>query len=146
MARQGLTKAERWGVQVANACERYGLTPEAYRKLCNLSARLSLWAEEECNGAIRRGDASPGRPNGEPHRWEEWKPGHWRDRGAIDDRETLDLAKARHLVANVPGLGLYHQTDPRGVALYVYRLADLRPGERIDCAYSSIGHACYREF
>jgi hypothetical protein len=143
--KKGPTKAERWGIQLDNACKRYGLAPASYRKLCTLSVRLGRWAEEEANGTIQRAEATPTFPNGRPHRWQEWKPGYYRDCGPIVDKEFLDLATARRLVAKVPGLGLYHQDDCRGVALYIYRLADLRPGDQIDCVYSSIGHACYRE-
>lgn len=140
MARQGFTKAERWGVQVQYACERFGLTPNIYRKLCSLSAHLSRWGEEECNGTIRRDDDNIG-----PHRWKEVSPGRWHDCGPIRDQEMLDLIQAKKLIEAIPDLELYYQTDPRGVALYLYQPSKLRPGDKIDCIYSSIGHACYRE-
>jgi hypothetical protein len=145
---KGPTKAERWGIQVGKACERYGVTPGAYRKLCSLSERLRRWGEEEANGTIQRAEGDPLRPSpfdGGPHRWLQFKPGYWRDLGPIPDGEALALSQARRLVAEVPGLGLYHQPDPRGTALYLYRLEELPEGGQIDCLYSSIGHPCYRE-
>ena len=92
------------------------LTTEQARTLRRAEKTLHRWAEEECNGTIQReGDQGDGKP------FRVW----WQDilSGKIYKTPTADReAGALRRVAQVckeAGLHFYHQTDPRGCALYV---------------------------
>lgn len=77
-------------------------------------AQLTLhrWAERECNGGIQRDDDTD-----VPYR-------HWKHeqgvviRSRIADREAGALRRVG-AICKAHGLHFYHQTDPRGCALYV---------------------------
>ena len=100
-----------------NAMDRHGLTDYAWRKLREAERVLHLWAEMECNGQIQW----HGEHDGGHHLYglDQWG-NYTLHRGAIPDREDLALRQARK-IADRYGLLVYHQTDPRGCALYVYR-------------------------
>lgn len=72
---------------------------------------LHRWAEEECNGTIQRegdqGDGKPFRNYGIGSRSHQ-----------IPDREAGALRRVAKVCKDA-GLHYYHQTDPRGCALYV---------------------------
>lgn len=94
---------------------------------------LHRWDEDCCNGVIQYDD------NGEnPRRYsmDRWRtptiPGP-----VIVDRAEQAVERARK-IATAHGLSVYHQSDPRGCALYIYNPADLK-GRDISCYYSSIG-------
>lgn len=64
-----------------------------------------------------------------------------------EQEAAVDRARLRafnRAAAVLPdGLMLYHQPDPRGYALYLYRPADLKEGQSIGSVYSSIGTPIY---
>lgn len=112
------------------------LSHEDAQTLRRAEITLHRWAEQECgdgNGyaswVIGR-DEDTGRPYREVHRYSDGKV----TREAVADREAGAL---KRVAATCERLGLYwyHQTDPRGCALYV----DVEP--MTDSNYSN-GVAC----
>jgi len=82
---------------------------------------LHRWAEEECNGTIQREEG-----DGKPFRvWDsvgQRADGSWYDKRSqapIPDREAGALRRVAKVCKDA-GLFFYHQTDPRGCALYVH--------------------------
>ena len=92
---------------------------EAAKVLRRAQMTLHRWAEEECNGTIQRdgvnGDGKPMRVFDMPMR----HGGQWKQTTMyIPDREAGALRRVAE-VCKAAGLHYYHQTDPRGCALYV---------------------------
>lgn len=103
---------------------------EAARTLRRAQMTLRRWAEEMCNGTIQRderptldpsdhinGDRGRSMKNGRPLRVWHTMGGAVRSH-PIPDRERGALARVA-AVCKAAGLHWYHQTDPRGCALYV---------------------------
>lgn len=117
-----------------------GFTADEARTLLRASATLHTWAEHECNGVIQRDEET-----NVPY-WYNTHTGKPLSR--TSDREAGALKRAKAIAA-ARGFEVYHQGDPRGCALYLYKAADLakfaermRPSERpvrIDSCYNSIG-------
>lgn len=108
-----------------------GLTIEEARTLRRASLTLHRWAEEECNGTIQRVD------NGEGYPVRHYGQGNEpRLTARIPDREAGALRRIA-AVCKAAGLHYYHQTDPRGCALYV--AAEPLTAQN----YSTRGIACY---
>lgn len=117
----------------ATATKTAPFTAAEWASLLRLAKTIHKWNEDECNGAIQwEGD------NEEiPRRYYLDNYGTYTRPGPIIvDKEKPSLESARK-IASKHGLSIYHQTDPRGVALYVYNAADSEG--RIDELYSSIG-------
>lgn len=113
-----------------------------FTRLCAIQKRLRQWAEQECNGAIQWED-DPETGAEIPRRYHLDRWGACTVKGAIiPNREAKLIKEASRIAAECGGL-IYHQTDPRGCALYFYRLEDLR-GYPIDQCYSSIALACVK--
>jgi hypothetical protein len=121
---------------------RLGFTPDEAATLVRASARLHSWAEHECNGAIQRDEKTD-----IPY-WHSTYDG--KRMGRAVDAETGALKRVAK-IAESRGFKVYHQTDPRGCALYLYRPIDLdnyrirvspeKPSIGIDCCYNSVGTA-----
>lgn len=119
---------------------RLGFTANEARTLLRASATLHTWAEHECNGAIQRDEETD-----IPY-WYNTNTGN--KIGRTSDREAGALKRAKAIAAT-RGFEVYHQGDPRGCALYLYKRADLdkfasRVGSNdrpvsIDSCYNSIG-------
>lgn len=110
-----------------------------FNRLCAIQKRLHKWAEDECNGAIQYDDAECTIPR----RYYSDRWGNCTVKGGIiPNQEAKLLKEAAELAAKCGGL-IYHQTDPRGCALYFYRESDLAGrGLPIDQCYSSVALAC----
>ena len=126
-----------------------GCTSEEAWKLRRIEKTLHRWAEQTCgvgNGnfswSIER-DETTGKPFRVTH---SHNTGKLR-RDAIADREAGALKRLHLLIADrnfradptgsgAGRLQYYHQTDPRGCALYLLRASDVRPGEQLDSVYS----------
>ena len=80
------------------------------RTLRRAQLTLHRWAEEMCNGTIQRADEG-----GYPFRFNDRGEELY---GPIPDRERGALARVEK-VCKAAGLFYYHQTDPRGCALFV---------------------------
>lgn len=110
-----------------------------FKRLCILQEHLHKWAEQECNGEIQWDDADCTIPRRYyPDRW-----GTPTVKGpVIPNQEAKWLKEAQDLAAQCGGK-VYHQTDPRGCALYFYRDSDLEGrAYPIDQIYSSVGLPC----
>ena len=106
--------------------EKLGFSYEEARQLRRIEMTLHRWAEQECGDsndyaswAIERDEAT-NRPykvtyphNGKSTRY------------PIADREAGALKRLKSIMASHPDFVAYHQTDPRGCALYIVRRADL---------------------
>jgi hypothetical protein len=99
---------------------RFDLSPgwvEHARTLRRAQLTLHRWAEEMCNGTIRRHEdhKDPRDPNSNGLPFRHYLSGHYVQ---CPDRERGALARVE-AVCKATGLHYYHQTDPRGCALYV---------------------------
>jgi len=127
-----------------------GFTADEAWQIRRISMTLSRWGEQECGDSndfaswsIER-DEKTGKPFRVVH---SHKAGSKVLREAIPDREAGALKRLHLLVAarnfrvDPAGSGegrfqYYHQTDPRGCALYLLRASDVRPGEKLDEIYT----------
>ena len=109
-----------------------------FERLCSIQRRLHRWAEDECNGRIQW----EGENEDQPRRYHLDRWGSYTIRGAeILNSEARWLKQAQTIAAQCGGL-IYHQTDPRGCALYFYRLSDIEGRGPIDQCYSTAALAC----
>lgn len=124
---RGQSKAEKFNQYFRNM-ERYGISYEDAATIRRIEMTLQRWAELECGDSneyaswsIER-DEETEKPymvrhvHGQPDRT-------YRTR--IADREAGALRRLDRLMAAYPDLTYYHQTDPRGCALYIVRKSDL---------------------
>ena len=126
MASWTKAKAERYAMLCA-LLDKHGVTQDETDTLLRCSCVLSTWAERECNGEIQRDEDT-----GEPY----WYNTYTGERvGRTADRETGALNRAR-TICERHGLGLYHQGDPRGCALYVLRPGDIPDGQDVGAYYT----------
>lgn len=127
--KRNMTKKERIARIYARASEM-GLSYHETSALIKIERTLHRWAELECGtarGCIER-DETTGipclvNPNTD-------------FRYPIPDREKGALKRLSALFKSHPKLVPYHQTDPRGCALYVLRAEDIREGESINAVYT----------
>lgn len=107
---------------------RMGIADDDIRVLRSASAALHRWAERECNGEV----------------WVEDDGTAYTGSGSRPEKcanlEARALKRVVKVLAKYPDLHAYHQGDPRGCALYVYRPADLKE-HSIESCYPSIGVA-----
>jgi hypothetical protein len=100
--------------------KHYSLSNYSWRVLRDCEKALHKWAEDECNGRIQWDDET-----GEPHLYRKDKFGDYTGKGQPTfNKEDHYLDLARKQAARY-GLQIFHQTDPRGCALYVYTKEDL---------------------
>ena len=100
--------------------QRYGLTRYSWNVLRQCEKALHKWSEDECNGRIQWDDET-----GEPRLYRKDQWGSYTCKGPVTfNREDHYLDLARKQAARY-GLQIYHQSDPRGCALYVYSQSDL---------------------
>ena len=85
------------------------------RTLRRAQLTLHRWAELECNGTIQR-EGEQG--DGKPFRVWTRQDGRIGTSPPIPDREAGAIRRVEQ-VCKAAGLHYYHQTDPRGCALYV---------------------------
>ena len=57
-------------------------------------------------------------------------------RSPVADREKGALKRLQAIMSKYPDLLAYHQTDPRGCAVYLVRKSDVPEGTDIDSVYS----------
>lgn len=116
---------------------RLGIDSNTADKLRRIEMTLHRWAEAECNGEIQRdGENGDGKPR--------YYYGPNMDRSyPIADREAGALKRLETIMAAYPEMVAYHQTDPRGCALYLVPKDKLGDGD-ISSLYSSLGFGvCY---
>lgn len=115
---------------------RHLFTTAEWASLKRLARIIHKWNEDECNGAIQwHGDNEE-----TPKRYFQDHHGSFTITGpTIQDKKKQSLESARKIAAK-HGLSVFHQSDPRGCALYVYSAADLK-GRKIDECYSVMARA-----
>ena len=124
---------------------RAGIDYDDALALRRISMTLHRWAELECgdgHGCIER-DEKTGRPRYYRANHNYVDPHDPRASYAVPDREAGALKRLAKLMAKYPALRAYHQTDPRGAALYILRPGDVPDGEHTESWYSR-GLAVYR--
>lgn len=114
-----------------------GITCEDSERLRRISMTLGRWSERECNGEVEVDE--DGTAYGTNAAYSTGRITRWK----VPNRERGALNRLAAIMAKYPELGAYHQTDPRGAALYIYRKADIPEGSSIDSVYSSFGVAVY---
>lgn len=137
---------KRQAANYINLCNRLyalGLLAHEIDQLLRIQRTLHRWAELECGdehgNAIERDEIT-----GKPFRTFERITGLPRGRYPVADRKQGALRRLAGLLASHPDLAAYHQSDPRGCALYIVRKADLADGAALDSVYNARGIAlCY---
>lgn len=95
-----------------------GFSYDDANKIRLIEKTLHRWAEAECNGEIERNEQTQ-----KPVRVIEWESG--RKTYPTADRETGAIKRLEKILTQYPEWTYYHQTDPRGAALYMIRKADV---------------------
>jgi len=116
-----------------------GFTYDETTALLKAERALRKWGELACGTGVGNRSVHVFRDeSGKPfYRVQYFHAGKWRE--SIQpkrDTEKLALAKVDAIMANKPGFRAYHQTDPRGCALYVMRPGDIEPGENVHALYN----------
>lgn len=127
-----MSKTERLA-DLYNRLHAAGFSYEEAATLRRIEMTLSRWSEHECNGNIQRdGEDGDGKP-----RWYSVNDmtGTVYRGAIIPDRERGALRRLAAIMGGHPEYLAYHQTDPRGCALYVVSKADLG-GLPIDSCYN----------
>ena len=128
--------------EIHDRLARLGFNYEEACALRRISMTLHRWAELECGDGNDRAswsierDEQTGKPYmvTHPHNGKSY-------RRAIPDREAGALKRLAGIMARHPELVSYHQTDPRGAALYVVNRAEL--GNRDLSSNYTIGTCIY---
>lgn len=129
-------RLRRLGVKITNA---------QANTLRRAEKTLQRWGELECGDgnnygswAIERDENGEGAPYMVHHHYMHGKGKDYTTRRRIADREAGALARVAEVCSEL-GLSWFHQTDPRGCALFV------SPQPLTDQNYSSVGVACCGE-
>ena len=133
-------KAERI-VRFYRSMERLGFTIDEADKLRRIESTLHRWSEEECNGEVERDETT-----GKCYRstgWESFKGQMKRHAYPIPDREAGALKRLEAIMAQHPTLVAYHQTDPRGCALYVIERDRIPADTPLGACYNMGFGVCY---
>lgn len=110
-----------------------GLTFAECETLRRASMTLSRWAELECGDSNNYGswaierDEATGVPYMVHHHYRHGQGKDTMTRTRIADRESGAIKRIAAIVT-AHGLAWYHQTDPRGCAVYVLRPGDVPAG------------------
>lgn len=115
--------------QIGRFVNATGLSWQDYYNLRRVALRLQRLGERACNGEGYG-------------RW-----GEWTEKDDEKDNRYTENAMRRAMAIVEPyGMCVYHQSDPRGWQLYVYRIEDVKAynerttnGGGIDSCYNSIG-------
>ncbi len=136
-SRLTVSEQERFWERFNHAINRYGISQQDYKALALEEHRLQQWSTEECNGTIQRDEET-----GKPVRVYTLPSGSYgRTRCFIPDREKGCIRRCEEIAASY-GLKFFHQTDPRGCQVHIYREEDLQ-GSPIDSVYPTQAHAVF---
>ena len=117
-----------------------GFSYEETDALRRISMTLSRWAERECNGEVEVDDDAKAYSVNQGGAWNNWKI----TRYPVPNREAGAKRRLAKIMANHPDFTYYHQTDPRGAALYLVNKAQsLYSLKTIDSNYNQIGICVY---
>ena len=109
---------------------KWGISIHQGQQLLRIQRTLHRWAERECGND--RGCICRDEETGKPY-WESSISGF---RTPVRDGESAALRRLAGIMKAHRTLVAYHQSDPRGCALYILRKADVRPGEALDQIYT----------
>ena len=129
------TKAQRIARFYAGMA-KMGFTYDEANTLRRAQMTLHRWSEEECNGTIQRDEVT-----GKTYRV--WDTGRKMAQTPCPDRETGAIKRIKAIMAKHYHLTFYHQTDPRGCALYVIHKADIPADTLLDACYNRGFGVCY---
>ena len=118
-------------VEVIRRLQDAGISWEHANTLRRISMTLQRWGELECNGDIQR-DETTGIPYAHYGRGTQ---GPFLT-SKVPDREKGALKRLQAIMSQYPQYVAYHQTDPRGCAVYVVRKDDIPEGAKLDSCYS----------
>ena len=122
-------QSEYW-MRCNRALNRYGISQQDYKALALEEHRLQRWSERECNGEIQWDDET-----GKPYTVYMIGRGQDLARFPVPDLEKGSIKRCEEIAASY-GLKFYHQSDPRGCQVHVYRESDLN-GSDIRQVYPS---------
>jgi hypothetical protein len=122
-----------------NFMSKNGFTHGETFQLLKAERALRKWGELECgtgdgNRSVHVFRDKSGKPF---YRVQYFHAGQWRE--SIQpkrDTEKAALAKVDAIMARKTGFRAYHQTDPRGCALYIIRPGDIEAGENVHALYN----------
>ena len=134
------TAKERY--EVLSRLEKAGISYEHANALRRISMTLSRWGGLECGEGNEHGswaierDESTEVPYMVHHRYMHGQGKDTVHRTRIADREKGALKRLQAIVAQYPEFIAYHQTDPRGCAVYLVRKSDVPEGTDIASVYN----------
>ena len=122
-----------------NTLVSLGFTTDQAEALRRISMTLHRWYELECgtDSSMIERDETTDKPS------MAYYDGSKKRSYPIPDREKGAIRRLTAIMATVPHLSHYLQTDPRGAALYILRPGDVPEGENADSYYSR-GVAVYK--
>lgn len=137
---------------LSDALRSLGFTRDECEALIRAQQTLHTWAEHECNGAIQRDEKT-----NVPY-WYNTNTG--RKLSRTSDREAGAIKRVNKIIADrndrdlqmfvaatesytLKPVSWFHQTDPRGCALYILRSGDVPAGEDPSCYYSRGIAVCF---
>ena len=122
-----------------NLMSENGFTHDETSALLKAERALRKWGELECgtgdgNRSVHIFRDESGKPF---YSVQFYAGGQWRERiQPRRDTEKAALAKVDAIMARKTGFRTYHQTDPRGCALYIIRPGDIEAGENVHALYN----------
>ena len=127
-------------VEVIRRLQEAGISWEHANTLRRISMTLQRWGELECGnsnvmfsyGIERDGET------GKPYMVRYYHNGVLKNitKEPIPDREKGALKRLQAIMTHYPAYVAYHQTDPRGCAVYVVRKDDIPEGAKLDSCYN----------
>ena len=133
-------------VEVIRRLQDAGISWEHANTLRRISMTLQRWGELECGNSndmfsygIERDEET-----GKPYMVRHYHNGVLKNitKEPIPDREKGALKRLQAIMNQYPDYVAYHQTDPRGCAVYVIRKDDIPEGVKLDSCYNR-GIAAY---
>jgi hypothetical protein len=115
-----MNKSERLALLIARLTAM-GFTLSEIQRLRRIEGTLRRWSEAECNGEIQRDDET-GKPY---YRYDGPNVTNGPAIIYVPDREAAALKRLAAIMESHPDVLAYHQTDPRGCALYLVERRDL---------------------
>jgi len=121
---------------------KLGLDYDEAQALRRISMTLSRWGELECGDSNEYGswaierDETTEKPYMVRHSYRHGQGKDTVHRTRIADREKGALKRLQAIMSKHPDLLAYHQTDPRGCAVYVLRKDDVPVGSSVDSVYN----------
>lgn len=116
---------------------KLGIGYDEAQALRRISMTLSRWGELECGDSNDRTSWGIERDESTDKPYMVYHPHNGKSyRVKVADREKGALKRLQAIVAHYPDFVAYHQTDPRGCAVYLVRKSDIPEGASIDSVYS----------